>query len=182
MSRIGKMPVAIPGGVKVTVRDGTVHVEGPKGKLDLAHHPAMAVKVEGNQVLVARPNDLRENRALHGLTRSLIHNMVVGVSQGYQKTLEISGTGYRAEVQGQKLTIAVGFSSPVVHMLPKNVSATVEKQTKITLTSIDKQALGVQAAKIRDFRPPEPYQGKGIKYSTERIKRKAGKTGTGATA
>jgi len=182
MSRIGRKPVAIPSGVKVSVKDGTIHVEGPKGKLDFAHHPKMTVKVEGSQVLVARPNDERENRSLHGMTRSLIQNMVVGVSQGYQKTLEISGTGYRAEVQGQKLTISVGFSSPVVHMLPKSVTATIEKQTKITLTSIDKQELGVQAAKIRGYRPPEPYQGKGIKYSTERIKRKAGKTGAGAAA
>jgi large subunit ribosomal protein L6 len=182
MSRIGRKPVAIPSGVKVSVRDGMVYVEGPKGKLDLTHHPKMTVKVEGNQVLVSRPDDERENRSLHGMTRSLIQNMVDGVSKGYSKMLEISGTGYRAEVQGQKLTISVGFSSPVVHMLPKSVTATIEKQTKITLTSIDKQELGVQAATIRGYRPPEPYQGKGIKYSTERIKRKAGKTGAGATA
>lgn len=177
MSRIGKRPVDIPDGVKVSVQDRVVAVEGPKGKLEYTHHPRVDVQVEGKQVVVTRPNNERQARSLHGLTRSLISNMVIGVSQGYTTVLEIHGVGYRAEVQGQMLTMSVGLSSPVKHELPAGVTAEVEKQTKVTLRSNDKQLLGVQAAKLRSYRPPEPYKGKGVRYATERIRRKVGKSG-----
>lgn len=179
MSRIGKRPIDIPDGVKVSVTDRVVAVEGPKGKLQYRHNPGVAVAVEGKQIVVTRPDDTRQSRSLHGLTRTLLGNMVEGVSKGYQATLEINGVGYRAEVQGNKLTIAVGLSGPVTHTLPQGVAAKVDKQTQITLTSIDKQLLGVQAAKIRSYRPPEPYKAKGIKYASERIRRKVGKSGAG---
>jgi large subunit ribosomal protein L6 len=177
MSRIGKRPIDIPDGVKVSVSDRHVVVEGPKGKLTRTHNPGVSVVVEGTQVLVNRPNDSRQSRSLHGLTRTLISNMVEGVNKGYEAKLEINGVGYRAEVQGNTLTISVGLSGPVAHALPEGVSAKVDKQTQITLSSIDKQLLGVQAAKIRSYRPPEPYKAKGIKYSAERIRRKVGKSG-----
>jgi large subunit ribosomal protein L6 len=179
MSRIGKRPIDIPSGVKVTVAERLVKVEGPKGKLEYNHNPGVAVKIEGPQVVVTRPDDSRQARSLHGLTRTIIGNMVEGVSKGYEIGLEINGVGYRAEAQGNNLTISVGLSSPVTHILPAGVTAKIEKQTQITLSSIDKQLLGVQAAKIRSYRPPEPYKAKGIKYATERIRRKVGKSGAG---
>jgi large subunit ribosomal protein L6 len=178
MSRIGKRPVEILGGVKVTVSDRLVHVEGPKGKLEYTHPSGIAVAVAGSSVVVTRPNDERQSRALHGLTRSLIQNMVTGVSKGYETSLDITGTGYRAELAGDKLTIAAGLSRPVVHRLPKGVTAEIaEKQTRIILRCIDKQLLGIQAATIRHYRPPEPYKGKGIRYTKEQIRRTVGKSG-----
>jgi len=179
MSRIGKQPIDIPDGVKVLVTERHVVVEGPKGKLEYDHNPVVAVAVEGKQVLVTRPDDSRQARSLHGLTRTLVSNMVEGVSKGYEVKLEISGVGYRAEVQGDSMTISVGLANPVTHKLPKGVTAKIDKQTMITLSSVDKQLLGVQAAKIRSYRPPEPYKGKGIKYGDERIRRKVGKSGAG---
>lgn len=175
MSRIGKLPVAIPNGVKVAVDDGRVRFEGPKGKLETALPAGIQVKVEDNVVRVERAHDHRKYRALHGLTRKLIANMARGVSQGFSRVLEINGVGYRAEVRGQEIHVTLGFSHPVVFRLPAGVTASVERQTIITLNSADRQLLGETAAKFRSLRPPEPYKGKGIKYREEVIRRKAGK-------
>ncbi|HEY6997480.1 MAG TPA: 50S ribosomal protein L6 [Phototrophicaceae bacterium] len=175
MSRIGKLPVTIPSGVKVAVDSNGVRLEGPKGKLQATLPPDVDVKVEGNVVRVGRRNDERKSRAVHGLTRKLIANMAQGVSQGFSRVLDINGVGYRAEVKGQEIHMTLGYSHPVVFPLPTGVSASVERQIIITLTSADRQLLGETAAKIRSLRPPEPYKGKGIKYREEVIKRKAGK-------
>ncbi len=175
MSRIGKLPVTIPNGVKVAVDSNGVRLEGPKGKLQTALPPDVNVKVEGNVVRIERRNDERKARAVHGLTRKLIANMAQGVSQGFSRVLDINGVGYRAEVRGQEIHMTLGYSHPVVFPLPPGVSASVERQVIITLTSADRQLLGETAAKIRSLRPPEPYKGKGIKYREEVIKRKAGK-------
>ena len=175
MSRIGKLPVTIPSGVKVAVDSSGVRLEGPKGKLQTTLPPGVDVKVEGNVVRVERRNDERKSRAIHGLTRKLIANMAQGVSQGFSRVLDINGVGYRAEVKGQEIHMTLGYSHPVVFPLPAGVSASVERQIIITLTSADRQLLGETAAKIRSLRPPEPYKGKGIKYREEVIKRKAGK-------
>ena len=175
MSRIGKLPVTIPSGVKVAVDSSGVRLEGPKGKLQTTLPPGVDVKVEGNVVRVERRNDERKSRAIHGLTRKLIANMAQGVSQGFSRVLDINGVGYRAEVKGQEIHMTLGYSHPVVFPLPAGVSAAVERQIIITLTSADRQLLGETAAKIRSLRPPEPYKGKGIKYREEVIKRKAGK-------
>ncbi|HEX7230311.1 MAG TPA: 50S ribosomal protein L6 [Candidatus Binatia bacterium] len=175
MSRIGKLPVTIPNGVKVAVDSNGVRLEGPKGKLQTAVPPDVDVKVEGNVVRIERRNDERKARALHGLTRKLIANMAQGVSQGFSRVLDINGVGYRAEVKGQEIHMTLGYSHPVVFPLPAGISASVERQVIITLTSADRQLLGETAAKIRSLRPPEPYKGKGIKYREEFIKRKAGK-------
>lgn len=175
MSRIGKLPVTIPSGVKVAVDSNGVRLEGPKGKLQATLPPYVDVKVEGNVVHVGRRNDERKSRAVHGLTRKLIANMAQGVSQGFSRVLDINGVGYRAEVKGQEIHMTLGYSHPVVFSLPTGVSASVERQIIITLTSADRQLLGETAAKIRSLRPPEPYKGKGIKYREEVIKRKAGK-------
>lgn len=177
MSRIGKLPVAIPTGVKVSLVGNKMTVQGPKGSLSQELHERMVIAVEDGQVLVARPSDEKSDAALHGLTRSLINNMVVGVTAGFEKTLLISGVGYRAEVSGKVLTLALGYSHPVVYALPDGISVEVEKQTKLTVQGIDKQLVGSAAAKIRSFRKPEPYKGKGIKYADEKIVRKAGKAG-----
>ncbi len=177
MSRIGKQPIDLPSGVKAAVNGQTVNVEGPKGKLSLNAHNLMSVTVGENQVLVERANDGREARSLHGLTRTLVANMVEGVSKGYTKVLEINGVGYRAEPKGKGIKLALGFSHPVEFEPPEGVSIDVDKsKTKLTLTSIDKQLLGATAAKIRSYRPPEPYRGKGIKYENEHIRRKEGKS------
>ena len=177
MSRIGKQPIDIPNGVKAAVSGQTVNVEGPKGKLSLNAHSLMTVKIAENQVVVERANDGREARSLHGLTRTLVANMVEGVSNGYTKVLEINGVGYRAEPKGKGIKLALGFSHPVEFDPPAGVSIEVDKsKTKLTLTSIDKQLLGATAAKIRSYRPPEPYRGKGIKYQNEHIRRKEGKS------
>ena len=172
MSRIGKLPVIIPAGVKVAIDPSGVRLEGPKGKLQAAIPAGVEVRVDGNVVRVERQLDDRKIRALHGLTRKLIANMAQGVSN---RVLDINGVGYRAEVKGQEVHMTLGYSHPVVFPLPQGVTASVERQIIITLSSADRQLLGETAAKIRDLRPPEPYKGKGIKYREEFIKRKAGK-------
>jgi large subunit ribosomal protein L6 len=175
VSRIGKLPVTIPAGVKVVVDPGAVKLEGPKGKLQAPIPAGVQVIVDGSVVQVARDNEERKVRALHGLTRKLIANMAQGVSQGFNRVLDINGVGYRAEVKGQDIHMTLGYSHPVVFPLPQGVTAAVERQIVITLSGADRQLLGETAAKIRSLRPPEPYKGKGIKYREEFIKRKAGK-------
>ena len=177
MSRIGKKPIVIPAGVKVALNGRTVKVEGPKGRLERELHDQVDVNIEADQIQVA-PKELQSGSALQGLTRTLVANMVEGVTKGFSKSLEINGVGYRAELKGPVLNLALGYSHPVEYPLPAGVTAEVEKQTKITLSGIDKELVGATAAKIRSFRPPEPYKGKGIKYADERIVRKAGKTGS----
>ena len=177
MSRIGRLPVVIPAGVEVKVADGNVvSVKGPKGSLERALPTEMTIKIEDGHVVVTRPNDLKRMKSLHGLTRSLIHNMVVGVSEGYTKTLEVNGVGYRAAKQGNKLTLNLGYSHPVEMEDPEGVSSSVDGN-KIIVSGISKEKVGQYAAEIRDKRRPEPYKGKGIKYSDEVIRRKVGKTG-----
>lgn len=177
MSRIGRQPVKVPAGVEVVIDNTTVRVKGPKGELAHAFHPDMRIKVVDGAVVVERPTDEKPHRALHGLTRALIANMVTGVTQGYQKGLELRGVGYRAAKQGQKLVLTVGLSHPVeVEPLP-GVEIEVPAANRIVVKGIDKQAVGEMAARIRGVRPAEPYLGKGITYEGERIRRKAGKAG-----
>jgi len=177
MSRIGRMPVVIPAGVTVTVADGNeVTVKGSKGTLVRSFAPELTIEVKGNEVLVSRPNDLKREKSLHGLTRTLIHNMVVGVSEGYTKTLEVNGVGYRAAKQGKKLTLNLGYSHPVEMDDPEGIETKVDGN-KIIVSGISKEKVGQYAAEIREKRKPEPYKGKGIKYETEVIRRKVGKTG-----
>lgn len=177
MSRIGKQPIAVPAGVTVTINAGNeVIVKGPKGTLTQTFDSAMNIALEENNVVVTRPNDLKRNRALHGLTRTLIANMIEGVTNGFTKVLEINGVGYRAAKQGKKLTLSLGYSHPVEMEDPEGLTSTVEGN-KITIAGIDKAAVGQYAAEIRDKRRPEPYKGKGIKYIDEVIRRKEGKTG-----
>lgn len=177
MSRIGKLPVAIPAGVKVSLDGNKMTVQGPKGTLSQDLHERISIAVETEQIVVNRSTDEKQDTALHGLTRALINNMVVGVTTGFQKDLEINGVGYRAEISGKILTLSLGYSHPVVYELPDGITVDVEKQTKLSVKGIDKQLVGSAAAKIRSFRKPEPYKGKGIKYADERIVRKAGKAG-----
>lgn len=177
MSRIGKEPIAIPVGVEVKVSGTTVTVKGPKGTLERNIHANMKVAVENNEVKVTRPDDDKENRALHGLTRALINNMVKGVSEGFEKALEINGVGYRAQKQGNKLVMNLGYSHLVEIEEPKGITIEVPTQTSIIVKGIDNEAVGACAAEIRKKRLPEPYKGKGIKYATETIRRKEGKTG-----
>ncbi len=178
MSRIGKMPIEIPSGVTVTIGDENfVTVQGPKGSISRKLVPDMNIAIEGTTLSVTRPNDLKRMKALHGLTRTLINNMVVGVTQGFKKTLEINGVGYRAAKSGNKLTLSLGYSHPVEMIDPEGIQSAVEGQNKITITGIDKEKVGQYAAEIRDKRGPEPYKGKGIKYDYEKIRRKVGKTG-----
>jgi len=178
MSRIGRMPIAIPAGVTVDVAENNkVTVKGPKGTLERVLAPEMEISVEGTEVIVKRPNDLKRMKSLHGLTRTLINNMVIGVTEGYKKVLEINGVGYRAvSKQGKKLTLALGYSHPVEIMDPDGVEATIDGN-KIIVAGIDKEKVGQYAAEIREKRAPEPYKGKGIKYENEVIRRKVGKTG-----
>ena len=177
MSRIGKMPIAIPAGVTVEVAENNkVTVKGPKGTLERVMAPEMEIKVEGAEVTVARPNDLKRNKSLHGLTRTLINNMVLGVTNGYEKKLEVNGVGYRAAKQGKKLTLNLGYSHPIQMVDPAGIETAVEGN-KILVKGISKEAVGQYAAEIRTKRPPEPYKGKGIKYDYEVIRRKVGKTG-----
>ena len=177
MSRIGKQPIAVPAGVTVTINAGNeVIVKGPKGTLTQTFDTAMNIALEENNVVVTRPNDLKRNRALHGLTRTLIANMIEGVTNGFTKVLEINGVGYRAQKSGKKLTLSLGYSHPVEMEDPEGLTSTVEGN-KITVAGIDKAAVGQYAAEIRDKRRPEPYKGKGIKYIDEVIRRKEGKTG-----
>lgn len=178
MSRIGKAPIQLPAGVTVTVlADNNVTVKGPKGELKAAFCPRLTIAIDGNTVTVSRPTDEKEDRALHGLTRTLLNNMVVGVSTGYSKTLEINGVGYKAEKQGKKLVLNLGYSHQVFFEENEDVSFTLPNNTTIVVSGIDKQKVGQVAAQIRAKRPPEPYLGKGIKYTGERIRRKAGKAG-----
>ena len=178
MSRIGRMPIAIPAGVTVTIAENNhVTVKGPKGTLERALPLEMTIKQEGDEVVVSRSNDLKKNKALHGLTRTLIHNMVVGVTEGYEKVLEVNGVGYRAAKQGNKLVLSLGYSHPVEMVDPEGVTSVLDGQNIIKIQGIDKEKVGQYAAEIRDKRKPEPYKGKGIKYSTEVIRRKVGKTG-----
>ena len=178
MSRVGKMPIAVPAGVTVEVAENNkVTVKGPKGTLERVLPAEMEIKQEGAEITVSRPNDLKRNKALHGLTRSLLHNMVVGVSEGYQKVLEINGVGYRAAKEGKTLTLTLGYSHPVVMTDPEGVESVCETANKIVVKGIDKEKVGQYAAEIRKQRPPEPYKGKGIKYVSETIRRKVGKTG-----
>ncbi|HAT4307972.1 TPA: 50S ribosomal protein L6 [Clostridium perfringens] len=178
MSRVGKMPIAIPAGVTVTVTpENVVTVKGPKGELVKAMHKDINIAVEDAQVVVTRPSDVKEHRALHGLTRALLNNMVVGVSQGFSKTLELNGVGYRAQLQGNKLVMNLGYSHPVEVEPVDGVDFKLDGTTKVIVEGIDKEKVGAVAANIRSWRKPEPYKGKGIKYSDEVIRRKEGKTG-----
>ena len=177
MSRIGRMPIAIPAGVTVTIAENNkVTVKGPKGTLERVLPAEMDIKLEGNEVIVTRPNDLKKMKSLHGLTRTLINNMVVGVTDGYQKVLEVNGVGYRVQKSGKKLTLHLGFSHPVEMEDPEGIESTVDGN-KIIIKGIDKEKVGQYAANIRIKRAPEPYKGKGIKYDDEVIRRKVGKTG-----
>ena len=177
MSRIGKMPVAIPAGVTVDIAEGNkITVKGPKGTLERVLVPEMDVKIENGEVVVTRPNDLKRNKSLHGLTRTLIKNMVVGVTEGYAKKLEVNGVGYKAVKEGKKLTLSLGYSHPIEMMDPEGIETKVEGNV-ITVSGINKEVVGQYAAEIREKRRPEPYKGKGIKYSDEVIRRKVGKAG-----
>ena len=177
MSRIGRLPVAIPAGVTVAVAEGNkVTVKGAKGTLERVLPAEMEIKVDGDHVVVSRPNDLKKMKSLHGLTRTLIQNMVTGVSQGYEKTLEVNGVGYRAAKSGKKLTLSLGYSHPVEMIDPEGLESVVDGN-KIIVKGIDKEKVGQYAAEIREKRAPEPYKGKGIKYADEVIRRKVGKTG-----
>ena len=177
MSRIGKAPIPIPSGVEVQIAGSTVSVKGSKGTLTMDLHPAMSVAVEDGNVLVSRPSDEAQHRALHGLTRSLIANMVEGVTNGYSKTLEIQGVGYRAALKGSDLEIAVGYSHPVTVKAPQGIAFEVPQPTRIIVSGTDKQAVGQIAANIRAIRKPDPYKGKGIRYQGEYVRKKAGKAG-----
>ena len=175
MSRVGRLPIPLPSGVQVTINGQNIVVKGPKGQLGFDVPPPITVAQNDDHLLVERPNDARQNRALHGTSRALIANMVNGVSQGFQRKLQINGVGYRASAQGSVLTLELGYSHPIKYDLPQGITAEVEKNVEITVKGIDKHLLGEVAAKIRSFRPPEPYKGKGIKYAEEHIRRKVGK-------
>ncbi len=178
MSRIGKMPIAVPAGVTVDIAENNkVTVKGPKGTLERVLPSEMEIKLEGAVLTVSRPNDLKRMKSLHGLTRTLLHNMVVGVTDGFKKNLEINGVGYRAQKSGKTLTLFLGYSHPVEMVDPEGVESTLDGQTKITISGIDKEKVGQYAAEIRSKRAPEPYKGKGIKYADEHIRRKASKAG-----
>lgn len=178
MSRIGRLAISIPQGVEVKIdNDNIVTVKGPKGQLVKKLHKDMIIANENNEITVKRPTEQKRHKSLHGLTRTLINNMVHGVAEGYEKTLEINGVGYRAVKQGEKLTLMVGYSQPVEFIDPDNITTEVPAPNKIIVKGIDKEAVGDHAANIRAVREPEPYLGKGIKYSTEKIRRKVGKTG-----
>ena len=176
MSRIGKKPVEIPKGVTVSLDGQLIKVKGPKGELHRKIHPLIKTEVAEGEVKFVRPDDLKESRALHGLTRALVQNMVVGVTESYKKTLDIVGVGYKAELKGKNLLLTIGYSHPIYFVPPDEIKIEVPAPTQIIISGNDKELVGLVAAKIRSFRKPEPYKGKGIKYSDERIIRKAGKT------
>ena len=175
MSRLGKIPVEVPNGVKALVEKGQIRVEGPKGKLSFAIPAGVEVNLDKNQILTRRKSDSAADKAKHGLVRTLVYNMVKGVTHGYEKRLEIVGVGFRAAVKGKTLNLTLGYSHPVDFPIPEGITAKVENNTTVVLQSADKSLLGDTSAKVRALRPPEPYQGKGIKYSNEKIRRKAGK-------
>ena len=178
MSRVGRMPVKVPEKVKVSVDGNVIKVEGPKGKMSFPFNPTVKVEVEKGEVKVSRPDESRLAKGLHGLTRTLIKNACEGVVKGYEKNLEISGVGFKAELKGKEILFTLGFSHPVLFKLPEGVTAEVDaKQTKLVVRGVDKHLIGLTAAKIRSLRPPEPYKGKGIKYAEEHVRRKEGKTG-----
>jgi large subunit ribosomal protein L6 len=177
MSRIGRLPIDIPSGVDVSLDGREVTVKGPKGSLALTVAQPITVAIEEGRVLVSRPDDERESRSLHGLTRTLIANNIIGVTQGYTKGLEVVGTGYRVQARGANIEFALGFSHPVVVEPPAGISFTVEGNNRLTVSGIDKQAVGETAANIRKIRKPEPYKGKGVRYAGENVRRKAGKSG-----
>ncbi|GAA1607841.1 50S ribosomal protein L6 [Leucobacter chromiireducens] len=177
MSRIGKLPITVPGGVDVKIEGQKVTVKGSKGELSLVVAEPIRVAVEEGQVVVSRPDDERDSRALHGLTRTLINNNIIGVTEGYSKQLEVVGTGYRVQQKGAGLELALGFSHPVLVDAPEGITLAVEGNTKITVSGISKQAVGEAAANIRKLKKPEPYKGKGIRYAGENVRRKAGKAG-----
>ena len=179
MSRIGKKPIEIPAGVDVQLNGTTVTVKGPKGTLTRDVHSKMIVKKDGNVITVERPDDNKESRSLHGLTRTLINNMVVGVHETFKKDLEVNGVGYRAEMKGKDLVLKVGYSHDVIMAAPEGITIEVPNPNKITISGPDKQQVGQFAAEVREKRPPEPYKGKGIKYADEHIRRKEGKAGKG---
>ena len=178
MSRVGKKPIPIPKEVKVVLTPEGLTVKGPKGELSRSMPPQLSLQLEGNQVLIRPQDDSQKVKALFGLFRTLVANMVKGVAEGFERVLEIQGVGYRAEIQGSQLVLNLGYSHPVPFQLPDGISAQVEKQTRVVLRGIDRDLLGLTAARIRRFRPPEPYKGKGIKYLEEKIRRKVGKTGS----
>ena len=177
MSRIGRKPITIPAGVQVTLKDGVVTAKGPKGELTQKVHANITVAIEGSEIVVTRPNDEKENRALHGLTRTLIANMVEGVANGFSKELEVNGVGYRVAKQGEDLVMNLGYSHQVIMSEIPGITIEVPNPNKIIISGADKQLVGQFAAEVREKRPPEPYKGKGIKYATEYIRRKEGKTG-----
>lgn len=177
MSRIGKQPIEVPSGVTVSLSGNTVSVKGGKGLLELDIRDEVKVKVDGSTVNVTRADDSRTARSLHGLTRSLVANMVKGVSDGFEKNLEIIGVGYKADIKGDVLTMTLGYSHVIPYKLPKGITAKVDKNTNVNISGADKQVVGQVAAELRALRPPEPYKGKGVKYEGEHIKRKAGKAG-----
>ena len=177
MSRIGRLPISIPAGVEVKIDGRAVAVKGPKGELALTVASPIEVQIEDGQVLVTRPDDERESRSLHGLTRTLIANQIVGVTEGYTKALEVVGTGYRVQAKGNSVEFALGYSHPITVDPPTGITFTVEGNNKLTVSGIDKQAVGEVAANIRKLRKPEPYKGKGVRYAGENVRRKAGKSG-----
>jgi large subunit ribosomal protein L6 len=177
MSRVGKKPIIAPQGVEIQFDGGILTVRGPKGELQRPIHPRVKVQIDDSRISLSISDDSKKSRSLFGLFRTLIDNMVVGVTEGFQKTLEISGVGYRVELSGSKLVLNLGYSNPITYDIPKGVNAQLDQRNKVILSGIDKELLGATAAKIRGLRAPEPYKGKGVKYLEERIKRKAGKTG-----
>lgn len=177
MSRIGRMPITIPSGVTVKMEGNVVTVTGPKGELTRTLHPDMIIKMEENTIIVERPSENKQHRSLHGLTRTLISNMVIGVTEGYKKTLEIAGVGYRAAKAGTRLNLTLGFSHPVFVDPPEGITIDVPAPNRIIVSGINKESVGAMAANIRSFREPEPYKGKGIKYEGEHVRRKIGKAG-----
>jgi large subunit ribosomal protein L6 len=182
MSRIGRLPVTLEKGVKAQLTGDLLKVEGPKGKLELKIPQGYLLEMKDSQIEVKRPGDTQQERSLHGLVRKLVANMAEGVGKGFTRVLEINGVGYRAEVRGSNIHFTLGYSHPIVYQLPPGVTAKVDRQVTITLESADRQLIGSVAAQVRELRPPEPYKGKGIKYQTEKIRRKAGKAAAGSAA
>ena len=177
MSRIGKIPVKVPRGVKITFQNEVITVEGPKGKLTQKYHPIINFENRGDEIIVSRTNEEKQTKSFHGLYRNLLNNMVTGVSTGFSRSLVITGVGYRAEIQGKLLVLSLGFSSDIYLGVPEGLTVTVDANTKVNISGIDKQRVGELASQIRKLRPPEPYKGKGIRYDNEKIRRKVGKSG-----